>query len=64
MTEATDSKGYDDDNSHMAARTGDMVQIINGRGEFMFALQTPFTHTLDQPSYNELYLVMVVVKQG
>ena len=48
MTEATDSKGYDDDNSHMAARTGDMVQIINGRGEFMFALQTPFTQILSR----------------
>jgi len=28
-------KGFDDDNSHMAKRTGDMVQIINGKGDFM-----------------------------
>ena len=41
MTETTESKGYDDDNSHVAARTGDMVQIINGRGEFMFAIPFP-----------------------
>jgi len=27
--------GFDDDNTHMAKRTGDMVQIINGKGEFM-----------------------------
>lgn len=40
MTEGTESKGYEDDNSHMAARTGDMVQIINGRGEFMFVFET------------------------
>ena len=51
MTETTESKGYDDDNSHVAARTGDMVQIINGRGEFMFVQTSTFLLIHSSPSH-------------